>query len=544
MRIGLELSGTQSHSRNRGIGRYVRNLAHALMARDPSSEFVLYAHPGEALDFIPEAPNGRLKLLAPDPFLGESTLLDALGREVLENPEKLDVLALLNPLEMCFTRQLPTRPVGGLPIVAVVYDVIPFAYRDLYLDKPLKAEGFYRRLQWLRNYDGLLAISEATRRDFLTFLNLPEDRVVNISSGMDGTFFVPDPTTPMPDSARAILDGLGIDRNFLMSIGTGEDHKNQKGLIAAFALLPPEHRDRLKLVVAGGIWEDHKLMLRDCAREHGVESALIMTNRIPDDWLRVLYQRCEAFVFPSLYEGFGLPVIEALHCGAVVVAGNNSSLVEAVGDAGLLADSADPVDLSTQILRLLEDRDLVARLRSRGPGHAAQFTWERTADTALQVLVRAASGARLSGRPRPRRRLALLVSRDHEAEAERLCAALHTEYSVDLYHEPGPRPHFAIGRGRFASRDRRQLPRYARHLHYAAVLDPWDQASLCEELTRTLDPMGIVVLRGADLGSGCQVTTIRDRLDGRIRRDGVDEPRGPHRSQTHRKSVSRGEQAT
>ena len=166
LRIGIELFGTQSASRNRGIGRYSRNLVATLLARDPDNDYVLYGQDGLPTDQIPTAPNAVVRLLRPDPARGETTLAHAMERLTETNPDGLDVLLLLNPLELALGFDLPAKPLNGLKMVAVVYDLIPLLFQEEYFPRwpgPEFVRRYFQGLNRLRSYDALLAISEATR---------------------------------------------------------------------------------------------------------------------------------------------------------------------------------------------------------------------------------------------------------------------------------------------------------------------------------------------------------------------------------------------
>ena len=207
MRIGIELFGTQGDSRHRGIGRYSRNLVATLLARDPANDYVLYGQDGLATDQIPTAPNAVVRLLRPDSARGETTLAHAMERLTETNPDGLDVLLLLHPLEMAQGYALPAKPLNGLKMVAVVHDLIPLLFQEEYFSLwpgPEFVRRYVQGLNRLRSYDALLANSEATRRDFVSSLGLSPDRVVTIGAASDGRFFVPDRTDPMPAESRAV----------------------------------------------------------------------------------------------------------------------------------------------------------------------------------------------------------------------------------------------------------------------------------------------------------------------------------------------------
>ena len=148
------------------------------------------------------------------------------------NPDGLDLLLFLNPLEMALGFDLPAKPLNGLKMIAVVYDLIPLLFQEEYFPRwpgPDFVPRYFQGLNRLRSYDAVLAISEATRRDSLSLLGLSPDRVVTIGTASDGRFFVPDQSDPMPAESRALLRALGITRPFVFSVGSVEYRKNSGG---------------------------------------------------------------------------------------------------------------------------------------------------------------------------------------------------------------------------------------------------------------------------------------------------------------------------
>ena len=182
---------------------------------------MLYCREGLPTDQIPTAPNAVTRPLRPDPARGETTLAHVMERLAETNPDGLDVLLLLNPLEMALGYDLPAKPLNGLKMAAVVYDLIPLIFQEEYFPWPGPecVRRYFQGLNRLRSYDALLAISEATRSDFLSLLGLSPDRVVTIGTASDGRFFVPDRTEPMPEESRTLLRVLGITRPFVFSVG-------------------------------------------------------------------------------------------------------------------------------------------------------------------------------------------------------------------------------------------------------------------------------------------------------------------------------------
>jgi glycosyltransferase involved in cell wall biosynthesis len=379
MRIGLEMFGAQTAGRNRGIGRYGRNLAAALIARArPSHELILYADASDPLDRIPSGPGVAIHLVQPEPSLGA-----AMARLTDTNPDGLDALVLLNPLELTPGYDPPARPRRGPALMAVVYDLIPLLFPEGYM-KRWPAPSYARRYLWtlerLRQYDQLLAISDATRDDVVRLLGVSPDRVTTIGTGGDdiGAAFDVGSNDVSP----------GFTEPFVFAFAATDPRKNLRGLLDAYARLPRELRDRHRLVVAAGVAPDDReaAPIWEQADSLGIRDRLTLTGFIDDNALGTLYRRCSAFVFPSLYEGFGLPIVEAFQCGAAVVAGDNSSQPEVAGDAALLVNTADPDALAAAIARVLTDEELARNLRAHGPTRAALFTWDHVASRTLEAI--------------------------------------------------------------------------------------------------------------------------------------------------------------
>jgi len=476
MKIGIDMLPVQSPgSRLRGVGRYARDLVLAMLRRG-GHDFVLYAHEGFPSDQIPD--HQPIRTIAVDPDRGEATIRQAMDRLVGENPDGLDALLILNPFELCPGYDPPaSRGSRGPRLSAIVYDFIPFLNPEHYLSDPGNADWFYRRLRAISRYDSLLAISDATRDDAIRLMGVDPDRVRNISGASDPSFFVPDRSKPMPFLVRQTLAGLRITRPFVLTVAGADERKNVRGLISAFSRLPRTVRDRHQLVVACKLKPEDAAKLVAIAESVGVRDSLVLTGEVSDEALRTLYQRCAVFAFPSLYEGFGLPILEAMHCGAPVVAGRNSSQIEVVGDSGLLVDASDPAAIASGIESILAEPNLAAKMASTGIAHARGFDWDRSADRAIAAIESHNGLARYAPRvrSRPRSRIAVVSpwrpkKSGISTYAAWLVGELASTYRVDLYHDTGYVPDLALGRDGFAAFDHRLLERNARSRNYSAIL--------------------------------------------------------------------------
>ena len=391
-------------------------------------------------------------------------------------------------------------------MAAILYDLIPLLFPDQYIATwpgPEYARLYFRGLDRIKKYDAFLAISGASREDGIAHLGLDPARVSNIGAGGDLEFFTVDPDPLAPDG----LDRLGITSPFVYSMGAMEYRKNVWGLIDGFASLPEPIRAKHQLVLTYSPNPDEADRIRDRARQLGILDRVVLTGRVDDETLRSLYRRCAAFVFPSLYEGFGLPIHEAMLCGTAVIGGNNSSLVEIVGDAGLLADVGNATSLRDELARVLGDPTLADDLRRRAPAQAAGFTWKRTAELGLEALERLAPRKTRQlprlGKPKPRvaffSPLPPLLSGISDYSA-RLVEALKAHYTIEIYHDSGYMPELKMRSLDFACHDHRTFRRNAAILDYHAYVYQMGNSPLHKYMFETLPSYpGLVTLHDYSL---------------------------------------------
>ena len=479
MRIGIDMLAVQSPEHgHRGIGRYSAGLVSAMLRWHQNHDFILYVHADLPDARLPCSTRASLQTIRPRWDAGE-TIIACMDRVARENPDQLDVLLVLSPFENWASYAPPAQPRSGLRIASVVHDVAPFLADGPPHADPVRMRH-YRALEELGRYDRLLTASESTRRDLLNLLRLPTQQVATIGAASDGRTFVPDRARAIPNSELAELQALGINRPFLFHIGSLNGRKNTWALIDAFASLPEPiwRRFQLVLTLDGSEWDRGHVL--DHARRVGLGDALVVTGHVSDQMLAVLYQRCEAFVSPALHEGCALALIEAIHCGAPIIAGNNSAQLETVGDSGLFVEVQDVSDIAAKILRVLEEPGLADSLRARVGERASHFSWQRTADAALEAL--AAPTVRRTTRrirfdrgharkptiaffsPLPPRKSGIS---DYSAF---LLQELKKTYRIELFHDPGYIPEPALGSDEFLACDARVFDRLAAAKNYHAIV--------------------------------------------------------------------------
>jgi glycosyltransferase involved in cell wall biosynthesis len=253
----------------------------------------------------------------------------------------------------------------------------------------------YRLKRGLERANRVIAVSEATRRDVAQLSGVPLQRLRMVYNAPDPEFFAPD----RPDAAEArsrTLERYQIQSPFLLYAGNIRRHKNIPRLVESFAVVReelashPVYRD-LRLVIIGDNLSQYPAVRQAVIRTRA-EHVVRFLGFVPFETLRYFYQSCAAFVFPSRYEGFGLPPLEAMACGAPVVTSNVSSLPEVVGDAAILVNPENVFDIVRGIREALLDEELRARMISKGREQAAKFSWSRTAREVLDIYQEAAMG--------------------------------------------------------------------------------------------------------------------------------------------------------
>lgn len=257
----------------------------------------------------------------------------------------------------------------SVPVVATIYDVIPLLFPNLFRRRDVMILSLYLRLI-SRRARLVLTISEQSKRDISARLGVPEHQIKVTYLAASNNF------TPIDrERVRTTLERLGVPMPYLLCVGTIEPRKNVLRVLEAFARLRatgvPHH---LVLVGEAGPLAQPILM---AARQRSVNEQIHITGFVSDQDLAALYSGATAFVYPSLYEGFGLPPLEAMSCGCPVITSNCSSLPEVVGSAGLQVDPYSVPALAAAMERLITDHVLADELRHRGLERASEFSWHR-----------------------------------------------------------------------------------------------------------------------------------------------------------------------
>ena len=348
-----------------GISRYTIELLNAVHAGYPEIALTLLApFTGTVPGLAPAIPRQRLpgcRRLPGMMTIGPVALAAAARRlrlDVVHDPT--GIAPFLIP-----------RRFGGFGRVVTIHDAVPFVHPETHarLTNLLFRHYIPRALPAV---DRVITVSAASRRDLLRFYNLPETKDDVIPAGVAAR------VRPMTAAETApTLANLGIARPFLLAVGALQPRKNLETLFEAFARLWADGLRHQLVVVGPKAW--HSAGIFQKLDGVGLGDAITLTGYVDDADLPALYAAADCFVFPSLYEGFGLPPLEAMACGAPVVCSNTSSLPELVGEAALLVDPRDPAALAAAIHRVVTEPALAANLRGLGLARARSYTWDRAA---------------------------------------------------------------------------------------------------------------------------------------------------------------------
>ena len=399
MHIAIDLQACQTASRSRGIGRYALSMARALLRQGAgrhvftivlNDRFLAEAEAvRDALDDLVE-PKRIVTLSLPDRISikapANAWRADAAEAAYELALRDLGVEAIFCPSLFEGVKDDVVTPGGrpGLPLFATVHDLIPFENPDAYLGDENERRAYFRQIETFRRAEGLFAVSAFTGRQTERLVSIPTEQIVHAPLGAADVFA---PFSGTAAERQTILDRYGVKGRFVIVTTPYEERKNVFGLLAGYSAIAPALRADLQLVIAGFIRPDGQAAILKAAREDGLgPDEVILAGYVPDPDLAALYSFCELMVFPSLSEGFGLPPLEAMACGAAVVASNTTSIPEVVTRPDAQFDPTNVIEMGEAIERPLKDPAFRHRLQVWGRKHARTFSWDRSADTILQTI--------------------------------------------------------------------------------------------------------------------------------------------------------------
>lgn len=260
--------------------------------------------------------------------------------------------------------------------VITIHDLSSLAFPKMHI-RGMLADRFLGA-RTMKNADKIITVSESTKNDLIKYFKAPEEKITPIYLGVDEKFRVLD-----DDQISNFKIKFNLDFPFILYFGVLRSRKNIPTLIKAYDLLKKDGINH-KLVIAGGKGQQYKRIF-NIVKNLNLEKDVIFTGHVDDEILTELYNAADLFVFPSLYEGFGLPPLEAMACGTPVITSNASSLPEVVGDAGLMVDPYDISGLKDAMSNVLSNSDLRMEMVKKGLNRSKGFTWKNCAEETLNV---------------------------------------------------------------------------------------------------------------------------------------------------------------
>lgn len=354
MRIAIDIRKLHDF----GVGTYVRNLIDQLAHLDQQTDYVLLCQRRDAGIASQLGDNFR-------------TLVDRSGQYSVSEQISIPYHVARSGAHLFHTPHYVLPAITPCRSIVTIHDCIHLIFPQ-YLRHRL-AHTYARAAFWtaVRRASRILTVSNASKRDILRFFQVPEEKVTVIHNAIGDRFH----HEPPPEDVARVRERYQLQGRFIMYSGNVKPHKNLERLVEAFMILRQEHGcGDLKLLISGSE-VSRSQTLRRAVHRYNLHKYVRFLGYQTEDTLAALYRLAAVFVFPSLYEGFGLPPLEAMASGTPVVVSNVSSLPEVVGDAGVLVDPYDPQSIAEGIHRVLDDGTLRQELIRRGLVRARTFSW-------------------------------------------------------------------------------------------------------------------------------------------------------------------------
>jgi glycosyltransferase involved in cell wall biosynthesis len=356
-----------------GIGTYIRNLLRHLARLDRATEFVLLCRPEDQAALNSLGENFR-------------TVAETSGNYSVSEQVRVPLALRREAVDLFHAPHYVLPPLVRCRSVVTIHDCIHLMFPEYLPNRMALAYARASIRTAARRATRIMTVSESSKRDILRFVDIPPEKIDVIYNAYDERFAV----EPREEEVVRVRDRFQLHDEFVLYAGNVKPHKNLERLIQAFDLVRQRGLDRLKLVIIGDEVSKYAA-LRRAVHRHQLHKYVRFLGYLPEETLAVMYRLAGVFVFPSLYEGFGLPPLEAMASGTPVVTSNVSSLPEVAGDAAMLVDPYDPEAISEGIHKVLADEHTRREMRRKGLERARQFSWETSVKRVRQIYGEAAA---------------------------------------------------------------------------------------------------------------------------------------------------------
>lgn len=361
MRIGIDVRKIKDF----GIGVYIENLVRNLLLLDEENEYVLFFRPGEADDFA--FPEARVR-----------KVMNRSGKYSLNEHFTLSWQSRRKGIDVFFSPHYVMPLFLNCKKVVTIHDLIHLKFPQFFPRPGAQLYAKFMFRQTVKRADKIIADSESTKRDICEILGADPAKIEVIYPAVDEEFS----RFQNGEKVREFRSRYRIEKDYVLYVGSERPHKNLKNTLLAFSIVA--HRTDLNLVIRGADLKKNE-ELWQTFRELKLQDRTILLDFIPKEELPLLYAGAELLVFPSLYEGFGFPVLEAFSCATPVVTSNRSSIPEVAGDAAFLVDPQDVDAIAEGILTVLHDPQLKGSLIEKARNRAELFSWKASAEKTLEV---------------------------------------------------------------------------------------------------------------------------------------------------------------
>jgi glycosyltransferase involved in cell wall biosynthesis len=377
MRIGLD--GLPLTKAKTGVGHYTFELARELARLEPRTSFELIypsTYPHLSLPETVSLPSNLKLDQVPVGPLGRQWWSNGLPRHIRR--EGIDLFHGTN-YDVPLWRRCPT--------ILTIHDLSLLLHPETHTRRSV-ARARRRLPLMVRTADAIITPTESVRGELAKYFKVDPEKIFAVPEAARECF------RPMElADTESVRQRLGVGDEFLLAVGTIEPRKNLATLVTAFEeVIRARPKSALQLVIAGGAgWLSGPLI--ESFKVSAARDRIVLTDYLDDDSLRALYASCRAFVYPSIYEGFGLPPLEAMACGAPVIASRIPALTETTGEAARLFDQSSAKDLANEIFALMDDEPARQELSNAGLKRASEFSWERAAQLTMAVYTKVLAGS-------------------------------------------------------------------------------------------------------------------------------------------------------